>query len=139
MKMLKCLLQGQHPLGQGQGLGFGNGVVGGHGYLAPDTGTAGLDLLGQLGVGPLHASVFLGHILVGGAENFLVHTVAAGAQLGLGQIFRSLDIAQSQQGKPEQGEDSQDFLFLNQPAYISKDVRGYPPVAVSGSARVFQP
>ena len=26
---------------------------------------------------------------------------------------------------PEQAEDSQDFLFLNQPAYISKDVRGY--------------
>jgi len=29
---------------------------------------------------------------------------------------------------PDQNEDSQDFLFLNQPAYISRDVRGYKPL-----------
>jgi hypothetical protein len=38
----------------------------------------------------------------------------------------------------EQTEDSQDFLFLNQPAYISKDVRGYESLMRAIDGGVFR-
>src|SRR2546422_3128139 len=82
------LLYRQDVLRECPRLVVGDGPVGRHGNGAPYAGRAFLDLLREIRFGVLAGLVFGGHLLVRGANQFIVQGMAAEACLFLQQLLR---------------------------------------------------
>src|SRR5258708_26800732 len=81
------LLLRQDPLHQGPEVGIGNAGVGRHRNLPPPALAAFFHLVDQLGFGRLVAAVLGGDLLVGGANQLLVHGVTGKAAVLLGKLL----------------------------------------------------
>src|SRR5882724_9979296 len=84
----RCLLAGQNELRERLRLFVVDARVRRHRYRAPHAGRAFPDLLRQVGFGVLARLVLVGDVIVSGADQLLVHLVAAEAGLVLEELLR---------------------------------------------------